>query len=514
MKIKILIKAGLWGIAVLVLSACASEDTTEKNEQKQPEPQHVVASFTGKLPGPVRPAKSRTTATHTFHGPAKVSWTANDRIWVKATDGTWHRSEPALFLTADQSQANFKLTSGTYGFNPEVRYVGESNNVKQVTIPEIQHQATLGDFSHLGESGDCGTATAKGGGGDYEFTLQHKSAYICFYPRIQNEVLHHNVRLEKITVKFDGSGYDYLAGIFDFTYGTVRPNIFTINGSEEITLNTHSAPIPSSTRNDTCFYITISASYHGLYVTFEFKDPTTNITAYVTKHWTENFEAGQIYDYTVWLDKDIKEYKFYMWDAKFNYWYNNFDGGGYPKNNTDPRWYHEGIGSFAATQSCKDCPNANEMFWYGFKGDAHWGTSDHIFAVDGHLRKNLTGVWLKKKAKILADEGITEEQMKSGYPKDSPIDRRVNQGPMIADGVPSHTPVPNTTDYFFLPSISGYYYSGYLHSPDFSTGWYWSSSSNPESSGTFSYYLDFTSDRITAYYGRKRDIGMLAVPFE
>ena len=511
MKIKTLIKTGLWGMAALVLAACASEDTIEKNEQKQTEPR-VVASFSGQFAAPTSQAKTRTTGKHVFHTDMKAEWSTGDRIWVKDINGTWHRSEPAEFLTADHSRANFKLLSGNYGFNPEVRYVGESSNVNQVTVSQTQNQTTLGEFSHLGASGDCGTATAKGGGGDYEFTLQHKSAYICFYPRVQNEALHHNVRLERITVKLPYGVYDYLSGIFDFTNGSYRPNIETLNPSYNITLETHSAPIPSATRNDTCFYMVISPNPHmGLKVYFEVKDPTTNVSYTVTHDLSGNFEAGKIYDHTAWLDKDIKAYQFYMWGAKFDYWYNHLkaDGtpdGNYPQDNTDPRWYSEG---YFPGSSCRKCPNVNELCWYAYKGNPHWDTRNMLYAENGHLQQtNIGGIWLKKKAKIMADEHITESQMSEGYPKNSPKDWRTAIGQPPPSMPLSIVPVPNHTDYFFLPAL-GRYTSG---ARDNTVTHYWSST-NYAIGTPHAWSLYFSSSHIQIFANYRKH-GFLAIPFE
>jgi len=538
MKTKRLIRLSIWLIAAIILAACTSEDTTEKNEQKLPKPQHVVASFIGRLPSPVRSAKSRTTATHTFHGPAKVSWTAGDRIWVKATDGTWHQSEPAQFLTADRSQANFKLMSGTYSFNPEVRYVGESSNVNQVTVPESQSQTTLGEFSHLGASGDCGTATAKGGGGDYEFTLQHKSAYICFYPRVQDEALHHNVRLERISVRLPFPGtFDYLAGTFDFTNGSYYPNIATLNPTDDITLETHSSPIPSTTRNDTCFYMVISPHYRQLWIAFEFKDPATNITQYKNYEWSEDFKAGEIYDFTANLTPLPSLLpKYYTWDAKLDYWHGYeseqpvinqgqpgaTQGQHYPQED-DPRWYHKGSGAVAATELCKNCPNVNELCWYVKRGDPHLDFINFVIAENGHLHTlfNTRGIWLKKKSAILRDNpDVSEHRFSSSFPDKNGTDRDWRtETDLSLFSIPNVSVISggavNLDDYFFLPAF-GYYnsFGALVWKDQFCR--YWTSSAAP---GNWVYHLstgDLTDPSKQVLYAgyEHRASGQQAYAFE
>ena len=508
-----------------LFAACANEDTIQEKEQKKPEPR-VVATFGGGWAAPVKAtasAKTRTTGTHIKGGPIKVEWTATDRIWAKGTDGTWYRSEPAQFASADHSQANFSFTSGNFGMNPEVRYVGNSSDPNRVTVPQAQSQTTLGVFSHLSASGDCGTAIAKGGGGDYEFTLKHKAAYICFYPRIQNETLHHNVRLIAISL-LDYMYTNSITGTFDFTDGIIKNKTAIANSSISVTLDPNSAPIPSASRNDTCFYIAIRPSFASFGVSFSIKDPTTNVTTTIThtNWWTGSFEEGKVYDYTAWLDKDIKDYKYYMWDAKYDYWYGHWkaDGtpdGNYATNNSDPRWYNEGSGAITATQSCKDCPNVNELCWYIMKGDPHWDTQNILFSQNGHLRMGAHGIWLKKKTAILRDNSdITENRFSNAYPDDNGTDRdwrtvmgvsfpTINAVPIL--GTPS-----NPADYFFLPALRYFNNGGQPGIGSF--GYYWSSSGVPSNSN-HAYYMGFNSSAVDfSYQTFYRSLGCLAQPFE
>ena len=158
MKTIRLIRESLLFVAALTLVACASEDTQQKDETKQPETKYV-ATFTGNQPKADSQAKSRTTATHTIGNPAQVIWEATDRIWVKADDGRFYQSEAANFAAsatpADHSRANFHLSQGYYATTtPEVRYVGTSTNADRVTIAATQTQASPNDFSHLGAAGD------------------------------------------------------------------------------------------------------------------------------------------------------------------------------------------------------------------------------------------------------------------------------------------------------------------------------------------------------------------------
>ena len=99
MKMKTLIKSSMWLVAAGLLTACASEDTQQKDGTKQSETKYV-ATFTGHQPNSNSSAKSRTTATHTLGNPAQVIWEATDRIWVKADDGRFYQSETANFAAS------------------------------------------------------------------------------------------------------------------------------------------------------------------------------------------------------------------------------------------------------------------------------------------------------------------------------------------------------------------------------------------------------------------------------
>ena len=155
-----------------MLAACASEDAQQTNETKLAGRSSFVI-FSGRQPkvNPQQEAKTRTTATHAYHASAKVFWESTDKIWVKSSDGTFFLSDVAKFRTAtpiDKSRAKFKLASADYGLNPEVRYTGASAIADRVTISSTQVQGSPNDFSHLGTSGDCGTATAVGSNSNYD----------------------------------------------------------------------------------------------------------------------------------------------------------------------------------------------------------------------------------------------------------------------------------------------------------------------------------------------------------
>ena len=533
MKVKTFIKSSMWLVAVGLLTACASEDTQQKDETKQSETKYV-ATFTGHQPNSNSSAKSRTTATYTLGNPAQVIWEATDRIWVKADDGRFYQSEAANFAAsatpADHSRANFRLSQGYYATTtPEVRYVGTSTNADRVTIATTQTQASPNDFSHLGAAGDCGTATAHSGAleaGDYEFTLQHKASYLCFVPRCMNTQLGPNVKLTKIVVTADKP----IAGTYDFSDGSLMGKTPT-GGSNTITLNVGGAndfSLNTTTENLAMngAYMVIAPGTYNLTITYTINDPSTGVSMDIVKQlpaW--NNKPGEIRDITANLTPaaHIAMPEFYMWDAVNPYWhgYENerpsinqgqpgaTKGPHYPQSSSDPqqRWYHTGSGAHTATHSCSIAPNANEMCWYTMLGDPHWQDGTPA-AKDGHLVIQPGGVWLKKKAAIIRDNpGIfpgndAAGRFFSGFPvDDNPNSPTSSDRDWRTETVASFpftnkktraltsNPLPNVSDYFFLPA-AGYFRDGWLALRG-QQGYYWSSSTYPPAAnnGAYIFYL-------------------------
>ena len=476
-------------VGMLLTAACTNEDVSSQ-ESKQPtiEAKEYV-NFTGYQP-PLKAVKTRTTATHVKGTDIKVLWSVGDKIWVKATDGNFYESEAATFPNpADHSQANFKLPAGhDYGFNPEVRFTN-TGNPNRVEIQRNQSQTTIGRFDHLGIAGDCGTAIAEGGGGDYHFTLKHKAAYICIYPRIENDALHHNVRLERLSLTDMYSKHP--AGILDFSDGSTQDKTPIANSYSTIELDTHHAPIPSASRNDTCFYVAIIPNQsHTLNFVFGIKDPDTNVSISIQKPWwTVSLKEGEVYDYTAWLDKDIDHYKpvYYMWDALKSYWdapgvvqptLRDQVGSGAATSPSDIRWFNQAPAPNVATRSASEMPNANLMYWYVAKGEPRYD-GFKPWSAFGHLYTG--GTWLLRKAVIAAKYGYASDPDYLNRRSPDGHDRRTElsisnyvlyNDAAVIDGAPT----TNKDDYFFLPALG--YYAGNQMVFIGQTGVYWTSNEN------------------------------------
>ena len=545
MKMKTFIKSSMWLMAAGLLTACASEDTQQKDETKQSETKYV-ATFTGHQPNSNSSAKSRTTATHTIGNPAQVFWEPTDKIWIKADNNTFYQSSTAQFYPItpiDRSTATFVLYSGLYTKpNIEVRYMNwYLTTPNTVVIDKLQRQYTPNDFSHLGAAGDCGTATATGSNGNYKFTLQHKASYLCFLPRCTNAALNPNIKLTRIMVEADKP----IAGSYDFSDGTLMGKTPT-NDSKYITLETSSGGNTGFLLNTTTdiamngAYMVIAPGTYNLTITYTLFDPNTSGYAFITKKLTDfTCPEGQIKDITADITPvtNVPEAKYYMWDAKRHYWYGhlNSDGtpdGNYPKSKAaDPeRWYNDyypgkNIRNDAQTELFKTLPNANELVWYVMKGDPHWEQPRNYTRVSGgHIYTvTLGGMWFRKKRAIVAylkaNEGypasFTENDLKEGYKTSAsaaPVDYRV-----IAQGA-TNTPIggrpTNVDDYFYLPALGQCGTNGRLdnYGGNYGMGYYWSSSGYPNWV-TWAYHLSFHQYDVTVN-AQVRSDGKIAVPFE
>ena len=436
----------------------------------------------------------------------KFFWEAGDKIWVKDDNGTWQQSSNTP--TAKTASFKFKMPGKyTAHMSYKVYYPGQSGNKDQVTISASQTQATPNTTTHFGTSGDCGMATATRitGERNFNFTLDHKAAYLLLLPRTGNTVLQ-NCYLTKVEVSSDNnitSTYtlDPVTGNLTGT-GTGKQIVLTTKGS-----GTYANGFPltntatSAATNGS--YVVIKPGTHTLKIRYWVKDIATNIEGTITKTLpSATYDQNKYYNITANLNvRDYDGDHYYMWDAQQQYWYgyewtkNLASGVGQPtlnlgissnhaQSNTDPnhRWYHEGGGSgrFDATQSCSTFPNINEMTWYAAKGDPRWD-KDELWTTMGHLYKG--GMWFKKKAYI------------SGYNSNTAVDGSDWRTTGMARSWATSQTLPSAADagnYFYLPAL-GCYYSGQLRDVG-SYGYYWSSSAYPggsDSAYTLSFGLGF-----------------------
>lgn len=543
MKMKRLIKAYMLLLVVVLFAACASEDVAQdkKKENGTEAPKGgVIFAANGPKVSAKRlsmdgedkfaGAKTRTNIKHTPGNGADAYWTSDDFIWVKDKNGNWQQSL-AIELHDGGASAKFTLpgNKSDYEDGCEVRYTGPNSYVgpsaEYVTISNTATCTTPNDFSKAGDWGDCGSGIARNTGDPdkFNFTLKHKSAYLCFLPRCTNAALAPNVRLKKIMITvtkcYSPNPYDFISDCYDFDGENLSGSPYMI-GTKDIVANISDFPL-YTTANQTAnaTYMVVRPGKYDFRIEYTIKDPTTNVEAVITDVRPGiTLDKGNIYDVTADLVPPIINIpKYYTWDAAdgYDYWrgYENeqptisqgeagaTQGPNFPKNNIDSRWYKEGSGALEATRSCSGCPNVNELWWYLKKGDPHWDAQGWVYIKDDHLHAR-GGLWLLKKEVILArlkgvgySSSLTWNDLREGYwdtPGAPHTDYRTNNG-LATMPFTQGRPYTGTGQYFFLPAY-GNYDQGMLYNRG-KLGCYWSSSATHWFSDD-AYYLAFSSSSV------------------
>ncbi len=534
--------------ALVLMSACASEEANKQEpEQKQEPGTEGLTAF-------VVDEGTRTTADYDGSG-LNFYWTAGDDLWVNnntalpavvsknSTNNIGTLLAPKPANDKKTPTAKFYFAGNFTAPNYTVRYTGKNSpSGSKVTIKAQQHQTVVNSATHLGESGDCGIATATKSGGKYNFTLDHKAAYLTFMPYTSQGVVSQAI-VTQIKVTADKA----ICGQFDFNDNginlTSRPAPSAANRSITLTLNTtaantgfpiHTGSAPDYTKNSAVMVLA-PGTYSTFTVEYTLRDNTTQKSGTITKTYNNlTLNAGknrrvaadlQVKDYSPWFN-DI-----YQWDAKAPYWDGvtlpdviqnniNYNSYGTPSANS----HHSTVstdGIIDASNSCKGLPNVNEMLYYVYYGNPHYDNST-LYAYKGHLYTG--GLWLKKLSVIYNDLKAAHHSQPSSqaamkekfYFYFSPfsqmeVDYRTatsfnNIGRVPTAGIP--TP---TSDYFYLPAL-GVFITGTLYGAG-SYGDYWTSSGF-RSSSTAAYDLNFWSTKVELNLQLQRWRGILVRPFE
>ena len=531
---------------VTLLAACNNEEITQQDKEKKidaPKGGVVFATNDTKVSAKrwfiddkaFTDAKTRTDIKHIPGNGADAYWTSDDFIWVKKQDGTWAKST-AITLHDGGASAEFTLpgSKSDYANGCEVRYTGNSSSsysaaptAVNVGFPWSQSRTAPNDFSKAGDWGDCGSGVARNTGNPdkFNFTLSHKSAYLCFLPRCENAALASNIRLKNINIMAISYVAVKFAGLFSFDGEDILTNTPAFNTNINVTLPDFTlSTIANQAANAT--YLVVRPGTYDFKIEYTIKDPTTNIETVITDTKTNiTLDKGNIYDVTANLTPPVlTQPKYYMWDAQQDYWH-EFEndrptrylgeagatqGQNYPQNSADPkqRWCNENNAGYgmrydAQTGLFNTLPNANELYWYVMKGDPHWDDqAGGVYARDGHLWV-LGGIWLRKKNVIINylintehyPSTLTWNEMKEGYwgtPTALHTDYRSAGG--ISTVSPTQGRPSNLEDYFFLPAW-GFYNSGWWNALG-GNGDYWSSSADPKNS-TYAYRLFFYKSGVT-----------------
>ena len=474
----------------LAFASCANDDLAQ-NGKTSIDDKGLTAFSTGE------PA-TRTT----MESDGKFYWEAGDKIWVKDDSGNWKQSSNS----PTGKTASFKfLMPGKYTTKSsyEVYYPGKNGNQDQVTISANQTQTEPNTTAHFGESGDCGIAkaTRNATSHEFEFTLDHKAAYLVFKPYTSDDVLKY-CYLTKIEVTSDNDITDTYT--LDPTAATGTGALTGTGSGKKIELITkgysgsayqNGFPLTNTSASLTTngAYMVIKPGTHTLRIRYWVKDVATQIEGTITKIIPSHTFAKNEY-VNMEADLQVKNYDgdhYYMWDAQEQYWkgyewtknlpagtgqptLNGSSSTLYPSNGWDANHryyntnYHFGA-SFSATQTCATLPNANEISWYVIYGNPCWD-GDELWTTMGHLYKG--GMWFKKKSVLQAENHYDTEKSATNIDLRTRNTFDSNSNPKL--GLPSIADIGN---YFYLPALGYYNDSGLLDRIGMG-GYYWSSTAN------------------------------------
>ena len=513
-------------LAALTLGSCASDDTaTDKPSGKNTLKVSTVFS------SEEDPA-TRTSAKYTGSG-LDFYWTASDKIWVKDDNGDYNQNADddintriaAVPGSTTTDKAKFWVNGSYTGSTHKVRYTGKNGTSDKVTIKASQTQNTPNDAAHIADDGDFGIAEANRSGVGYNFTLNHKAAYITFMPYSGQSVLS-VAKIQKIRV-FTTNAMDRLAGTFDLADDGTLSN--AVSATNSIELETKGSqwgtpayggfPIPktSSYSKNSATMVVAPGTYNNLSIEYTLIDTVTNITGTITKTYANvTFAAG--INTPVRTNLQVKEYPgddYYTWDAQVgqHYWKgyeyeqpttstSYYSGNNYP-HEYDPRYYRMDYKTIPApslpfaNNSAKDCPNINEYVWYLKKGDPHWDDKT-LWATMGHLYTG--GMWFKHQS-VIASEQIPVKSisdLKTAAPDGT--DYRIlswSSSYHVRTSIQKRRP-EKINDYFFLPAFGEYFEGNFMFCG--SSGRYWSNTPETWNPGReyypFAQLLHFTKDII------------------
>lgn len=493
-------------VATLALGGCANDDTA--NNSSEGEVPAGTTVFSDAEPG------SRTSAKYTGSG-LDFYWTTSDKIWVKDDNGDYKQSTgddigariAAVPGSTGTDKAKFWVGGAFTGATAKVRYTGKNGAKDKVTIKAIQTQTAANDAAHIAEDGDFGVATAYKSGSHYNFTLDHKAAYITFMPYTTQNVVSEAI-IQKIRV-FTGNASDALAGTFDVDDHGALSNATATSNSVELNLPYLPIPAAPTPATNAVTMVVNPGTYTNLSVEYTLYDPETLAMGTIVKTYPSvTFDAGA--NTPAKVDLQVRVYEadgYYEWDAPDHYWKgfewnnpteslrkqptkNNEQNSAYAPQSTedvsahtsrdfnDVHGYDDPTGTAPAvlpgTARFQSLPNVNQLIWYVKGGEPYFDRST-MWATMGHLY--VGGMWIKKLKKIGAAQtpAKTVAQMAAAAPDGIDYTRSTINATAISDAFTNITTgkPADTSDYFYLPALGSYGNGGFYAIGLY--GSYWSS---------------------------------------
>lgn len=451
----------LCAFTTLYMTSCSNEEDGGNNRNIGASVEHIV-TFTGGGERRTTNEKilgvTRTSISYTQGKNATALWSTGDKIWVKDNAGNFIQSTAGVF-SSDLKLGKFTL-SGLFPTTTQVSYTGRSGTSgTTVTISANQTQSAANDFSHVGEVGDCGIATAMASSyGNYAFTLDHKSTYLCLLPRSTNNLIRDFV-IQDVTIIADHD----ISGDFTLSASGLSANAVA-NGSKSIKVTVPNLPLANATNaSANAIYVVMAPQTTALNIVYHLYNPALNFSGTITKNIAvQTYNAGEIHDITANLGNDYtEEQKPYFWDAK-KWLYDgqaepyNMSAYSYPANpmwpqskTVDPdRWFND-ENPAVAKNSCKDCPTGYQMTWY----ITHYPYFDaeELWTAEGKLYKGV--LRMRKWNTLVADFGASKTAVPTSVPSGNAWEAYPGVPNANNFGIDMGIPTPSDmTKYFALPA--------------------------------------------------------------
>ena len=440
-------------IAMAGFTACSQDLTEEQKKNTKENPKHLTEFFA------TNSAKTRTGAKYVTI-PSVLDgllfyWNSGDQIWIdKNNDGTFVKNDGSDIQSGSKLEdANFFFNDQLNATSYKVRYTGNNSSAaNEVTFAETQIQTAPNDASNIGKYGDCGVAVAtKNGQGKYQFTLQHKAAYLVLSP-YSTYGFSSSVGVVAVYVTANKP----ISGKFAFDDNGVgeaktgakntiawfykqellgRKHISSFNSNFRDQQNMLPLPTAADVTQNGIIITMPAGTYEDLTIEYGLIDNATGGYGYYKQTFkNKTLVAGEnrVLSRDIKLDTEFDPNEYYAWDAVQDAYYwkgapNKLRVGrnmpsestGYATSSADPRFQNEtpggsttSVADNTATRGGVSALNYNEALWMVQKGAAKWDEWK-MYVMNKHLYNG--GIWIKTLQQIASENGRTVENLKEGF---------------------------------------------------------------------------------------------------
>ena len=450
---KLITKLFFATIAMVGFTACSQDLTEEQKKNTKENPKHLTEFFA------TNSAKTRTGAKYVTI-PSVLDgllfyWNSGDQIWIdKDNDGVYVKNDGSDIQSGSKLEdANFFFNDQLNATSYKVRYTGNNSSVaNEVTFAETQIQTAPNDASNIGKYGDCGVAVAtKNAQGKYQFTLQHKAAYLVLSPYSTygfsssvGVVAVYVTASKPISGKFafDDNGVGEAKTGAKNTIAWFykqellgREHISSSNSNFRDQQNMLPLPTAADVTQNGIIITMPAGTYEDLTIEYGLIDNATGGYGYYKQTFkNKTLVAGEnrVLSRDIKLDTEFDPNEYYAWDAVQDAYYwkgatNKLRVGrnmpsestGYATSASDPRYQNEtpggsttSVADNTATRGGVSALNYNEALWMVQKGAAKWDEWK-MYVMNKHLYNG--GIWIKTLQQIASENGRTVENLKEGF---------------------------------------------------------------------------------------------------